>query len=132
MNNIDLTPLVEAIITFATVLITAYLVPFIKSKTSTIQYEKTMQVVSTAVHAAEQLAKTGVIPKEEKKDYVIRILNNYGFTLDYEQIEAMIESQIRMTTTFGNYAYLAEAGTTIMEARDESGDSDAEKPSEDE
>ena len=103
MSNIDLTDLVQAIIALAVALITGYLIPFIKSKTSAQNYAKLQNVVSTAVWAAEQLSRTGVIKKEEKKQYVLDVLNNHGFTLDYVQIEAMIESAVKLTQPSDQY-----------------------------
>lgn len=98
MGTIDLTPLLEAVIALTAVAISGYIIPYIKAKTSERTYENIRNIASIAVGAAEQLAATGVIKKEEKKEYVLEILKNHGFTLNYSQLEAVIEAAVRAQT----------------------------------
>ena len=90
---IDLTPLVNALIMVLAVLITAYLIPWIKSQTTEKQREEIDAWVKIAVQAAEQLYK-GAGKGEEKKAYVLDYLNKKGFTIDAESIDKMIEAAV--------------------------------------
>lgn len=90
---IDLTPLVNALIMVLAVLITVYLIPWIKSQTTEKQREEINAWVKIAVQAAEQLYK-GAGKGEEKKAYVLDYLNKKGFTIDTESIDKMIEAAV--------------------------------------
>lgn len=90
---IDLTPLANALIMVLAVLITVYLIPWIKSQTTEKQREEINAWVKIAVQAAEQLYK-GAGKGEEKKAYVLDYLNKKGFTIDTESIDKMIEAAV--------------------------------------
>ena len=70
---IDITPLCMAVMALAAVVITLYLVPWIKSKTTKEQRESINALVKIAVQAAEQIF-AGAGRGEEKKAYVMDIL----------------------------------------------------------
>lgn len=90
---IDLTPFVIAVLTLIGTLITSMLVPYIRSKTTAQQQETIKMWVDIAVMAAEQLYK-GSGRGEEKKQYVITFLEKQGFKIDFDAIDAMIESAV--------------------------------------
>ena len=89
----DLTPIVEAVITLLMALITAFLIPFIKSKVSNEKYAEIMMWVGVAVDAAEMIY-TGTGRGAEKKQYVLDFLADKGYKLDVNSIEAMIEAAV--------------------------------------
>lgn len=95
-NPIDLTDFAVALVTLFIAVITRYLVPMIKSKLSESQFERVRAITWTAVEAAEQLYKNGTLKKEDRKNYVNSILKSHGFNLDYNQIEAIIESSVHI------------------------------------
>jgi len=91
---IDITPVINAVIAIIAAVITAFLVPWIKSKTTEQQRKEIGAWVKIAVAAAEQLYK-GAGRGAEKKAYVIKFLKKNGFTVDTEAIDAMIEAAVQ-------------------------------------
>lgn len=92
MNNIDLTPIFEAIITIIAALITTRLIPWIKTKTTNEQQALMYATAKTLVFAAEQLYGAG--EGAAKMDYVINHLEAKGFTADRDSIEAIVKENI--------------------------------------
>lgn len=90
--NIDLTPIIQAIIALLAALVTYRLIPWIKAKTTNEQQTMLKATVKTLVYAAEQIygAGNGV----EKLDYVIQQLNGKGFTVDRTEIEAAVKENL--------------------------------------
>lgn len=69
----DITPIVNAVIALAAAVVTAFVIPWIKSKTTAAQREEIEAWVRIAVTAAEQIYK-GSGRGEEKKEYVLEFL----------------------------------------------------------
>lgn len=94
--NIDYTQIIQAILALMATLITTFLIPYINKKLSAEKVEELQKWVEIAVHAAEQLygSKTG----QQKKDYVISLLNSKGIKFDVDDIEAMIEAEVQKLT----------------------------------
>ncbi len=90
---VDLTPIITAVLTLIFSLITAFLIPYIKTKVSAEQFATIKLWAQVAVQAAEMLY-VGSGRGEEKKKYVIEFLNSKGFTLNAEEIENLIESAV--------------------------------------
>ncbi len=88
----DLTPIVTSIITLSFVLITSFLVPYLNKKLSAEKRDELVQLANIAVHAAEQLYKSGMIRAEERKEYVEKFLYDRGMKLDMDEVESIIES----------------------------------------
>lgn len=107
---IDITTVIEAVLALIGALITAFLIPWIKSKTSAEKLEQIELWVTVAVEAAEQIY-TGSGKGAQKKAYVLEFLNSKGFDLDWEEIDMMIESAV-----FNLPAYFA-----VAEAEGDSG-----------
>ena len=89
----DITPIIEAVAALIAVIITAVVIPYIKSKTTTQQQAQINAWVKIAVAAAEQIYK-GSGRGEEKKEYVINWLEERGFTLDEDEVDDLIESAV--------------------------------------
>jgi len=90
---IDITQLIEALLALAAVLITTFVIPYVKSKTSEAQREQIATWTKIAVTAAEQLY-SGSGRGEEKKKYVLHFLQSKGLTVDLDAIDAMIEAAV--------------------------------------
>lgn len=90
---IDLTPIITAVLTLIISLISAFLIPYIKTKVSTEQFATIKLWAQVAVQAAEMLY-VGSGRGEEKKKYVLDFLNSKGFTLNTEEIDNLIESAV--------------------------------------
>ena len=91
--TIDLTQIILAIITLIGGIITRYLIPWIKGKLSDQQYEALKILVRTGVFAAEQIFSSE--EWKEKKDYVVNLLKENGYTVDETSVDALIEATVR-------------------------------------
>lgn len=89
---IDLTALVNALIAVAALLITSYLIPWIKSQISEQQQEEMLELVRIGCMAAEQLYNTGMIA--DKKAYVIDYLAQKKINVNLVDVEKMIEATV--------------------------------------
>ncbi len=98
---IDLTALTIAIIDVCIFAITAYLIPWIKSKTSQKQQEIISEVATIAVFAAQQLFKPEEL--EAKKNYAMeRVeaeLKRHKIKLSTEEISTYIEGALKSIKT---------------------------------
>lgn len=90
--NIDLTPIIQAVIALIAALVTTKLIPWIKTKTTNEQQTFMLATIKTLVFAAEQLYGAG--EGEAKLDYVETQLKEKGYTVDRAQIEAVIKENI--------------------------------------
>lgn len=90
---IDLTPIMEAIIALAVAVITAFVIPWLKGKIDADKLEQIKLWVTVAVEAAEQLYN-GTGRGEEKKAYVVKFLQEKGFTLDPDSLDKLIEAVV--------------------------------------
>lgn len=92
--EIDLTEIVAAVIALIGSIVTAIVIPLIRSKISAEDRETLYTLAKIGVQAAEQLCKTGVIKKEERKQYVLDFLKEKGYTVDLDEIDNLIESLV--------------------------------------
>ena len=90
---VDLTPIITAVLTLIISLISAFLIPYIKAKTTDGYLNTNELCMQVAVQAAEMLY-VGSGRGEEKKKYVMDFLNSKGFTLNTEEIDNLIESAV--------------------------------------
>lgn len=89
----EITPVISALITLISGILTAFVVPYIKTKVSTEKLEQAITIVETAVLAAEQIYNAAGMG-EKKKEYVKKFLEERGFTYDEKEIDVMIESAV--------------------------------------
>lgn len=89
----DLTHIVEAVFALASALITAFLIPWIKARVDAEKLQKIKSWVGVAVEAAEQVYSEEGAGKD-KKAYVLKFLNEKGFTLDLDSIDKLIEAAV--------------------------------------
>ena len=90
---IDMTPILEAVATLAVAIITTFVVPYIKSKTTLEQQTQINEWVRIAVTAAEQVY-TGPGQGDRKKAYVLTWLAGHGISVDEDRLDAMIEAAV--------------------------------------
>lgn len=90
---IDITPIFNSVIALIAALVSAFLIPWLKSKVDAGKLAQYKEWVTIAVKAAEQIyAGTG--RGEEKKKYVIEFLEAKGFKIDFDSIDKMIEAAV--------------------------------------
>lgn len=90
--RIDLTPVFQAIIALLAALVTYKLIPWIKSKTTESQQTMMHAMYKTFVFAAEQLYGAG--HGKEKLEYVKFALQDAGFDVNIDEIEAAVGEYI--------------------------------------
>ncbi len=97
----DITPVVNAVIALAAAVVTAFVIPWVKSKTTAAQREEINAWVKIAVTAAEQIY-SGSGKGKEKKKYVLDFLAEKNLKIDEESVDLMIESAVKeMNAAFG-------------------------------
>lgn len=91
--NFDLTVIIEAVAALIAAILSAFVIPWIRSKTTNEQFDKIQMWVEVAVEAAEQLY-TGSGRGAEKKAYVVEFLEAKGFTIDADSLDKLIEAAV--------------------------------------
>lgn len=91
---IDLTPIVNALITILGLLLTTFLIPWIRTKISNEKLEEVKKWTSVGVKAAEMIYKESGMG-DVKKNYVRRFLESKGYKLDIDTVDALIEATVR-------------------------------------
>ena len=90
---IDLTPIANAVISLLALLITAFLVPWLKAKVSAEKLSNIQKWAKIAVAAAEMIYKESGMGTL-KKQYVTEYLKGKGYTLDVDTVDALIEAAV--------------------------------------
>lgn len=98
--TIDVTAIINAVIALVAAIATAFVVPWIKSKTTSQQREDLIAWVKIAVAAAEQIFK-GEKRGEEKKQYVLDFLENNGFSINENSVNVAIEAAVKQLNSEG-------------------------------
>lgn len=114
VGNIDLTPLIEAVITLLGMLITGRLIPWIKAKTTEQQQKNLKAAARTFVYGAEQAFGAG--NGAEKLQYACAAMAKAGYDVDSAEVLATIESEVkRMQEGWNLLTEAAEAEQTGAE-----------------
>ena len=93
--TIDITQIVVAVIGVLSAILTAFVVPWIKSKTTTNQQEIITILARTAVLAAQQIYDNNGAKKAYAENYITEQLKKYGLSLDERAISAAIEAALK-------------------------------------
>lgn len=93
----DITMIIETVIMLVSMLVTIFLIPYIRTKTTNEKLAKIATIINAAVRGAEQIfVGTGLGAK--KKEYVIQFLKDNGYIADLdtisEEINLMIEAAV--------------------------------------
>ena len=90
--NIDLTQVILALVTLISGLLTTFLIPYLKQRLSAAQQERLAALIRVGVFAAQQLFSTD--EGTRKKAYVIQLLQDEGYEINSEEIDARIEAEL--------------------------------------
>jgi len=93
--SIDLTGLLQAVVSLAVSLITAFLIPWIRVRYSFEQRQRIAAAYQTCVYAAEQMFGAGA--GERKLQWAMKQLEAKGFTVD----RAVLEAEVRKMQSLG-------------------------------
>jgi len=91
--NINLTPILQALIGLLAALVTYRLIPWIKAKTTNEQQIYIRALVKAGVYAAEQIYKADGMGRY-KMEYVKAFLQDHGYDVDVTEIEAAVSEYI--------------------------------------
>ena len=91
---VDVTPIINAVIALIAAIISIFVIPWLKTKTTEEQRKQVIAWIKIAVSAAEQIYN-GPGRGEEKKQYVLDFLSDKGITIDDESVNAAIESAVQ-------------------------------------
>ncbi len=88
----DLTPIFESLTALFAAIITVFVVPWLKRKTTQQDREELLKWVDIAVAAAEQLFDSS--RGKEKKNAVVAFLKEKGFTFSESELDSAIEAAV--------------------------------------
>ena len=89
----EITELLNAIIKLLAILITTFIIPWVKRKVGNEKMAEFLSWVDIGVLAAEQLYED--FECEEKKDYVVNLLKEKGFKFTEAEVSAAIEGSVK-------------------------------------
>jgi LL-H family phage holin len=95
MNDVTFI-ILKLVISICAALITAYVIPYIKTLRNNKRYASLLDIVEVAVKAAEQSLKneTGEFKKSEVLAYVCHWLEQNGIKVEMEQLDKLIECAV--------------------------------------
>ena len=96
MNDITFT-ILKAVVSVCAALITAYVIPYLKTKLADAKYERLLKIVVTAVEAAEQTFKKagqGAVKKDDVLVFVTKWMVDHGINITQEQLDRLIEATV--------------------------------------
>lgn len=88
----DLTPIVNATIALVAALITAFVIPWLKSRTTAQERDEMLKWVEIAVAAAQQMYHQ--MGGKERKEYVRNYLNAKGYDVNDKDVDNAIEAAV--------------------------------------
>ena len=90
--TIDLTQIILALITLISGILTSFLIPYLKQRMTAAGQERLSALIRVGVFAAQQLFQSdeGI----RKKAYVIQLLEQQGYSIDSDEIDARIEAEL--------------------------------------
>lgn len=92
MDNEILNNALYIVMSLAIVIVTRYLVPYLKARLTAAEQEGLIQLIENLVQAAEQIF-SGEKMGEQKKEYVVNALAEKGIPIT-ESTNALIESAV--------------------------------------
>lgn len=90
---VDITVIIEVVIALAVALVTAFFIPWLKTKVDAEKLSEAAKWVKIAVQAAEMIYTEADMGKF-KKNYVLMFLEEKGYTFDENSVNALIESAV--------------------------------------
>ena len=88
----DLTPIINAAVALLAAIITAFVIPWIKRKTTAQDRETMLAWVEIAVAAAQQLYHN--LDGAARKEYVVKFLAEKGYSIDDTALDNAIEAAV--------------------------------------
>lgn len=92
MDTINITPLVNALISLAAIAISLFVIPVLKRKAKAQDLARLESLARIAVEAAEQLFARQ--QADEKRDYVLAYLHSKGYEIDDHDVMNALEAAV--------------------------------------
>ena len=89
---LDITAILQALITLVALLISAFVIPWLRKKIGAEKMSEFLKWVDIAVRAAEQLYDSTMTV--EKKQYVLSFLHSKGVKFTAAEVDAAIEASV--------------------------------------
>lgn len=89
--------ILKIVVTVATALISAYVIPLLKAKLQEAKYARLLEMVEIAVRAAEQTIKgsgMGNVKKDEVVKFVTEWMLDHGIHITQDQLDQLIEAAV--------------------------------------
>ncbi|MDF2948151.1 MAG: phage holin, family [Sedimentibacter sp.] len=93
MNNL-MYQIATLVISILGLVLTGFVVPWVKAKIGTEKMGIVQMWVKVAVAAAEQLKKSDVLNKDDRKQYVLAFIKDKGITITDNELDALIEAAV--------------------------------------
>ena len=95
MNDVTFA-ILKIVVSVCAALVTVYLIPYIKTLREDKRYAQALDIVQTAVRAAEQTCKddTGEFKKSEVLSFVCQWLEKNGVKMEMSQLDRLIECAV--------------------------------------
>lgn len=95
MNDVTFI-ILKLVVSVCAALVTVYLIPYIKTLREDKRYAQALDIVQTAVKAAEQTCKddTGEFKKSEVLSFVCQWLKKNGVKIEMSQLDRLIECAV--------------------------------------
>lgn len=95
MNDVTFI-ILKLVVSVCAALVTVYLIPYIKTLREDKRYAQALDIVQTAVKAAEQTCKddTGEFKKSEVLSFVCQWLKKNGVKMEMSQLDRLIECAV--------------------------------------
>lgn len=124
MENFDITEIISAVITLIGVVITVFVVPYIKAKTNSAQYALLASLVKSAVYFAESYFNTTYGQGDEKFAYVMDYIKDkckaIGITFDENDVTQLIEEAwFELTNGVSDYSLVKDTINNDTDVRAE-------------
>lgn len=86
----------KLVVSVCAILVTVYVIPFLKSKVADKQWQDLLDIVEKSVLAAEQTigAKNGTIKKSEVMAFVMDYISDKGLNLTKELVDQLVEAAV--------------------------------------
>lgn len=126
---LDFTPLLEAVIALAFTLITAFLIPWLKTKYGAETLGKIKSFVEVAVYAAEKAYGAG--NGEKKLTYVENFLAEKKIKVDFNTLKILVDAEIKKMEQAEPPVIVGELIDEGEEVEDEPADETLHPPDED-
>lgn len=86
----------KLVVSVCAILVTIYVIPFLKSKVDDKQWNDLLDIVEKSVLAAEQTigAKNGTIKKSEVMAFVMDYISDKGLNLTKELVDQLVEAAV--------------------------------------